>query len=78
MKWYVRVPDALHRIGVEKAGGEAALQKLVVRWLSDYVNGTSMQAMGGKARAANMTPEERRASARKAAYARHGLPVPED
>lgn len=78
MKWHVRVPDALHRIGVEKAGGEAALQKLVVRWLSDYVNGTSAQALGGKARAASLTPEERRELARRAGYARHGLPVPED
>ena len=78
MKWHVRVPDALHRIGVAKAGGEAALQKLVVRWLSDYVNGESIQAKGGRARAANMTPEQRRESARRAGYARHGLPVPED
>jgi len=78
MKWHVRIPDVLHRIGVEKAGGEAALQKLVVRWLSDYVNGTSAQSLGGKARAARMTPEARTEAARRAGYARHGLPMPED
>ena len=73
MIWRVRIPDALHRLSVNRAGSESELQRAIVRWLSDYANGTTPQALGGRARAARMTPEERRASARKAGLARHGL-----
>lgn len=78
MDWRVRVPGAVYRLAVEKAGSDKALAEMVAGWIGQWASGQTAQQLGGRARAARMTPEERSAAARRAGYARHGMPVPED
>lgn len=70
MDWRIRLPGALVRRATAKAGSDADLAALVRCWLETYVDGTSPQALGGRATAARRTPEERSASARAAVLAR--------
>lgn len=75
MNWRVRLPGALYRLALEKAGDDGALAELVTRWLDAYVRGQSEAqangARGGKVAAERMTPEERRARGQKAVETRN-------
>ena len=70
MDWRVRLPGAIYRQAVDRAGSDADLARLVVAYLTTYVDGTSAQSLGGRARAAALSDEERRAHARRMAAAR--------
>ena len=71
MRWRLEISGALYRHARDKAGDDHALAVLVRTYLTQYVEGTSAQALGGHARAAQMTSEARSASARHAALSRH-------
>lgn len=75
MDWRVRLPGALYRQCVERAGSDADLAALVRLWLTRYLD--PPQAAGGQARAARLTPERRADIARSAARARHRRPAPD-
>ena len=70
MDWRLRLPSALYRLAVERAGSDAALADVVRGYLERYV-GPSQQANAARARAASLTPERRSEIARLAARARH-------
>lgn len=73
MDWRLRLPSALYRRAVAKAGSDADLAALVRSWLARYLE-PSPQAVGGRARAARLTPEARSAIARQGAQARWRTP----
>ncbi len=70
MDFQLRLAHDLYRRAVNKAGGDRALADVVRDWIRQYVDGTTPQALGGKAAASRLTPEERRARARRAIHAR--------
>lgn len=75
MDWRLRLPGALYRQARDRAGSDAALADRVREWLTGYVTGQptagqQLAAQGGHARAASLTTEQRRESARRAARAR--------
>lgn len=71
MDWRLRLPGALYRLALDKAGSPAALAALVVGWLTRYVDGSEPHRRAARARADSLTPERRSAIARQAAMARH-------
>lgn len=75
MDWRLRVPSAVYRLAVNKAGSDRLLADLVRAWLDRYVAGVSPAAelgrKGGQARAEKLTPERRSEIARLAGKARH-------
>ena len=70
MNWRLRLPSVVYRLALSKAGDDASLAALVVKFIEDYAHGTTFQAKGGQARQASMTPEERTIQGRAAADAR--------
>lgn len=72
MDWRLRLPSALYRVAVDKAGSDALLAERVRTWLTRYVETDgSQQREAAQARAAALTPERRTEIARLAAQARH-------
>lgn len=71
MIYRLRLPSALYRLAVARAGSPDALADLVRRYLTQYAAGDTAQQRGGTARAARLSPEQRSAIARRAALARH-------
>lgn len=75
MDWRLRVPSAVYRLAVSRAGSDRLLADLVRAWLERYVAGVSPAAelgrKGGQARAEKLSPERRSEIARVAGRARH-------
>jgi hypothetical protein len=67
MDWRLRLPAALYRLAVDKAGSDKASAELVVGLIEAWVKGDTAQAKAGRARAASMPTEERSALATQAA-----------
>lgn len=65
MEWRVRLPGAIYRRARDRAGSDAQLAALVRDYLETYVSGQTpaqpLAAQGGRASAASLTAEERRA-----------------
>ena len=74
MDWRLRLPGALYRRARDLAGSDAALADRVRHYLTQYVDGTTPQALGGRASAARLSEDERREKARAAARARWDTP----
>jgi hypothetical protein len=74
MDWRLRLPSALYRLALARAGSDKDLAHLVVDYLERYVTGTTEAqqtgASGGHARAASLTPERRSEIATIASHAR--------
>lgn len=65
----IRIPSMLARLAIDRAGSAQQLAKLTARWVEQYATGETAQALGGRARAERMTPEQRSESARRAGLA---------
>ena len=78
MRWRVEVPGALYRQARDRAGSDAQLADWVRAALAAYVAGQSprqqLAAEAGRASAAKLSPDARRAKAQRAAHARWGTP----
>jgi hypothetical protein len=76
MDWRLRIPSVLYRLARDRAGSDKELAERVRAWLERYASGDDQQraAQGGHARAAKLSPDERRESARRAAAARWERP----
>ncbi len=74
MDWRLRLPGALYRQAVDRAGSDRELSAVVRQWITDYVEGRSasqaLASRGGVARRDRMTPEQRADAASRAAQAR--------
>lgn len=66
----LRIPSAIYRSALDKAGSDTALTDLLVRYVTQYATGETSQAKAGRARQATLSPSERSARARAAAQAR--------
>ena len=77
MDWRLRLPGALYRMAVDRAGSDADLARIVRDYLGRYVDGTTAQQAGGRARAERLSPERRAEIARAAAQARWHREPPE-
>lgn len=66
----VRMPGAVYRMARDKAGDDKALLAQIVRFVTDYATGATMQAKGGRARAKALSSDERSAIARAGGLAR--------
>lgn len=70
MDFRLRLPGAIYRQARDKAGDDASLAALLVRYVTQYATGTTAQQRGGVVASAKLTTEERRARASAAATAR--------
>ncbi len=74
MIWRTRLPGALYRRAIARAGSDRQLADAVRAWLDTYVSGQTaaqqLAASGGLASAQALSPEARQARARAAALAR--------
>ena len=68
MTWRLRLPGALYRRAVERAGSDADLARLVAAYLTRYAEGQHADA--ARARSASLTPERRSEIARAAVATR--------
>ena len=71
MDWRLRVPSAIYRLAMARAGSDRALADLAVRWLTRYAQGETQHQQAAQARARSLSPERRSEIARQAALARH-------
>jgi len=60
MNWRIRLPGAVYRKAVDRAGSDASLADIARQWVSDYADEKpSAQQLGGRASQAALTPEQR-------------------
>ena len=71
MDWRLRVPSAIYRLALARAGSDRALTELATRWLTRYAQGETQHQQAAIARARSLSPERRSEIARQAALARH-------
>jgi hypothetical protein len=70
MDWRVRIPGWLYRRAVERAGSDLELARLVRDYLTHYADETLPGQVGGRARWADRSDDERRTHAQQMAAAR--------